>query len=32
VAGNVVTAWVLTLPLSAGMAVLLMLLFTAIGM
>jgi PiT family inorganic phosphate transporter len=32
VAGNIVTAWVLTLPLSAGMAALFMLLFSAIGM
>ncbi|MCX4240408.1 inorganic phosphate transporter [Paraliomyxa miuraensis] len=32
VAGNIVTAWVLTLPLSAGMAALMMVLFDAVGM
>jgi inorganic phosphate transporter, PiT family len=31
VAGNIVTAWVLTLPLSAGMAALFMLLFELLG-
>ena len=32
VAGNIVTAWVLTIPLSAGIAALSMLLFDTIGM
>jgi PiT family inorganic phosphate transporter len=32
IAGNIVTAWVLTIPLSAGMAAVFMVLFDAIGM
>jgi PiT family inorganic phosphate transporter len=32
VAGNIVIAWVLTLPLSAGMAAIFMVLFDLVGM